>query len=157
MLCEVCQQKRIPSLSCAFPESSRGKSDAIATVRWRDLFLDPQKLIGSHTNANYQASKITADPDDPSTPTPTKEEKMKSNIERGAPIIGRLFSFLTVIREDFDTPCSNSGRRYWCRCKCGRVISVARSNLLSKHTRSCGCLRQSSYQTPAELGAHHAH
>lgn len=34
-----------------------------------------------------------------------------------------------------------SGDKYECRCECGSVAIVSRSNLLTGHTRSCGCLR----------------
>lgn len=32
---------------------------------------------------------------------------------------------------------------FWrCRCECGKVVVVARSNLVAGHTRSCGCSRR---------------
>lgn len=36
---------------------------------------------------------------------------------------------------------------WWCRCFCGRTVSVRAVNLTSGHTKSCGCLRHAS---PAE-------
>ena len=51
---------------------------------------------------------------------------------------GKVFSRLTVIK--FDR--MKNGKTYWIvQCKCKNVISVLSSNLVSGHTRSCGCLK----------------
>ena len=37
----------------------------------------------------------------------------------------------------------NSFQLQWeCRCDCGMTVVVNKKNLLSGHTRSCGCLRR---------------
>ena len=75
---------------------------------------------------------------------------MNIALERGAPITRRTFHLLRVLREDVTTRRDNRNRYYWCECECGRVVSVSRSNLLSNHTKSCGCIRR-SYKVPADL------
>ena len=55
-------------------------------------------------------------------------------------ITGRRFGRLVALRS------LGKGRSWqiqWeCRCDCGRVVVVNKKNLLSGHTRSCGCLRR---------------
>lgn len=44
------------------------------------------------------------------------------------------------------------GKRYWlCQCNCGNVTEVWQSNLISGHTRSCGCLQSQTYQDNLRL------
>ena len=44
------------------------------------------------------------------------------------------------------------GKRYWlCQCDCGNVTEVWQSNLLSGHTKSCGCLQNQIYQDNLRL------
>lgn len=53
-------------------------------------------------------------------------------------IIGKRFGELTVLRE-IDERASRGGRQFQCLCeKCGNTVIVARNNLLSGHTTSCG-------------------
>lgn len=59
----------------------------------------------------------------------------------GNDLIGQVFGYLTVLRQDTDRP--KGGAKYWiCQCKCGTVKSIRGSNLTTKNkpTRSCGCL-----------------
>ena len=71
--------------------------------------------------------------------------------KRGAPLTGRVFHLLTPLRLDLETVRSTRNQHWWCVCACGRIVSVSRSNLLSRHTRSCGsCLRR-SYTIPPDL------
>jgi hypothetical protein len=53
--------------------------------------------------------------------------------------IGDKFAQLTVLARDSNDAAGNIRLR--CRCKCGRECSVRRGDLLSGHTKSCGCLR----------------
>lgn len=44
------------------------------------------------------------------------------------------------------------GRYYWlCRCDCGNTAEIWQSNLLSGHTRSCGCLQRESPRNNLKL------
>lgn len=53
-------------------------------------------------------------------------------------LTGSKFGNLKVLEQ--------SGKSSWlCKCKCGNTIIVSTSCLLSKHTRSCGCLYRKSY------------
>lgn len=53
-------------------------------------------------------------------------------------LIGREFDRLRVI--DVDT--EPHSRKHWiCECSCGNVCSVSTDKLISKATKSCGCLR----------------
>lgn len=56
-------------------------------------------------------------------------------------ITGRRFGFLTAIGYGGKIPNRNRGSltRWWCRCECGNLKLVTRSNLTSGSTKSCGC------------------
>lgn len=55
---------------------------------------------------------------------------------------GLKFGRLTVIRENGRTAQNNV---IWlCKCDCGKEVSVASSDLITKHTSSCGCLKKES-------------
>ena len=52
--------------------------------------------------------------------------------------VGRKYERLTVIEYSY----TSKGNTYWlCQCECGNLRTVSRSNLVSGHTRSCGCLK----------------
>ena len=54
-------------------------------------------------------------------------------------LTGRIFSRLKVKQCDN----TKTNRTYYiCQCICGNVISVAASQLLNGHTKSCGCLQK---------------
>lgn len=66
--------------------------------------------------------------------------KSKSCIHcKGHSILGQKFGKLTVLyRID-----NENNRGYWhCKCDCGNECNVNTSNLISGHTRSCGCLHK---------------
>ena len=51
-----------------------------------------------------------------------------------------------LIHKDFDRlyvlellPKNGPKRKYKCRCKCGKIVTIAAGHLKSGHTRSCGC------------------
>ena len=53
-------------------------------------------------------------------------------------LTGLPFGYYTAIRQD---GCNSKGVPYWlCRCRCGNEKRVLVYNLLSGHTKSCGCL-----------------
>lgn len=58
-------------------------------------------------------------------------------------LTGQRFGRLTVMREiESGTDSDGKSVRLWlCRCDCGREVTVRQRNLISKVTRSCGCLR----------------
>jgi hypothetical protein len=52
-------------------------------------------------------------------------------------MVGKTFGRLTVIEPDVP----KEGRtRYLCKCECGTVKTVIGRDLVSGHTKSCGCL-----------------
>lgn len=57
---------------------------------------------------------------------------------------GNQYGYLTVIKFSHYAPKSTGGRKLiWeCRCKCGEVIKVENSNLISGHVKSCGCFQR---------------
>lgn len=61
-------------------------------------------------------------------------------------IIDKKFGRLTVIREAFTRTYTGkrttSVRFYECRCSCGKVVNVRRTNLICCGTESCGCKRR---------------
>jgi len=59
-------------------------------------------------------------------------------------ITGKRFGKLTAIRSEGVGPC---WRTMWmCHCDCGRDVTVYKNNLVSGHTRSCGCLRRDRWK-----------
>lgn len=50
-------------------------------------------------------------------------------------LTGQLFTYLTPLYYI-------KGSQWHCRCKCGNEVNVSTRNLLSGHTKSCGCLRK---------------
>ena len=53
-------------------------------------------------------------------------------------IIGKSFGFLTVIEFSH----SRNKKSYWkCICQCGNECIVCRNNLITGHTKSCGCYK----------------
>lgn len=53
-------------------------------------------------------------------------------------LTGHVFHRLTAVQID---TASHKDRLQWqCRCSCGNLCSISRSNLTSGHTKSCGCL-----------------
>lgn len=53
-------------------------------------------------------------------------------------LTGKKFGLLTAVEMSEN----RKGRTYWrCKCKCGTEKIIARSNLVSGKTRSCGCLK----------------
>ena len=56
---------------------------------------------------------------------------------KGEDLTGRVFGLLTVLGKVE----SRKGHTLWlCRCKCGKVKKIYRSNLI--HQKSCGCLER---------------
>ena len=54
-------------------------------------------------------------------------------------ILGEMFGKLLAIRPE-ETSISSRKPKWICRCECGKIKTVSRSNLVSGHTKSCGCL-----------------
>ena len=57
---------------------------------------------------------------------------------------GSKFGELIVIKEvdPFIKPSGQKCRRYFCICSCGKTTIVRQSNLLTGHSKSCGCSRK---------------
>lgn len=63
-------------------------------------------------------------------------------------LAGRRFGSLTVTGYDG----YRGGRHFWsCRCDCGQETVVSQSNLLSGHTKSCGCLQREAPRNNLKL------
>lgn len=61
-------------------------------------------------------------------------------------MIGEKIGLLTVVsREHRD---AKLGRMFMCRCDCGTEKLVPHSNLLTKNTKSCGCLKRRNSDLP---------
>ncbi len=61
-------------------------------------------------------------------------------------LTGQQFGRLTVLMrvDPVLTPSGKSEKSWLCRCVCGREVVAYERHLLSKTTRSCGCLRRSA-------------
>lgn len=57
-------------------------------------------------------------------------------------IINKQFSNLTVLIYSHSTGKTPIKHFYNCQCICGNIKLVLRSNLISQHIKSCGCLRK---------------
>lgn len=73
-------------------------------------------------------------------------------------IIGKKFNRLTVLElfkkeQVYLFNGKKNGFRYFytCLCDCGKITIVAKSHLLSGHTRSCGCISQKHLKTNTRL------
>ena len=55
-------------------------------------------------------------------------------------ITGNIYGKLTVIGWDKLRSKEGNGTYWNCRCECGNIISVQKSNLLGGNVKSCGCL-----------------
>ena len=53
-------------------------------------------------------------------------------------LTGKKFGRLTVIQRDE----SKTRTSWFCKCECGKIISVQSSHLKNGHTKSCGCLQK---------------
>lgn len=56
---------------------------------------------------------------------------------RGADLIGQKFNRLTVLARLENN--KNHNRRWECQCDCGKKTAVISAQLISGHTKSCGC------------------
>ena len=56
-------------------------------------------------------------------------------------LIGQIFGKLTVIAETDKRDPNTRGILWECQCDCGRKTIVSTSNLISNHTKSCGCMK----------------
>jgi very-short-patch-repair endonuclease len=70
------------------------------------------------------------------------------NIDTYKKLIGQRFNKLLVTDVLFD---ANNRLKCSCLCDCGNTLLVTPSRLTSKHTKSCGCLRQAANLKYAEL------
>lgn len=59
-------------------------------------------------------------------------------------LIGKTFARLTVVDIDEIKTTQKKRCHYICKCECGNMVSVASSQLLNGHTKSCGCLQRES-------------
>ena len=61
------------------------------------------------------------------------------NKKKDAELVGEKFGRLTVIRYS-----SKRGKNklYECKCDCGNTTYICRDELISGHTKSCGCLKK---------------
>ena len=68
-------------------------------------------------------------------------------------LTGKKFSSLRVISRS-----NNMGKKtMWrCICDCGKESTVAGSNLVNGHTKSCGCLFENNFSTFLENATKHA-
>ena len=70
--------------------------------------------------------------------------KIRFNRGKGKDIAGMTFGYLTAIR-----PTEKRDRKdiIWvCQCKCGNVIELAATRMISGNTLSCGCLHKEQFQ-----------
>lgn len=62
--------------------------------------------------------------------------RRESSSKKAIDILGRKFSFLTVIEKHG----SKDNKMYWkCKCDCGNTTIAAGRELRNGHTKSCGC------------------
>jgi hypothetical protein len=57
-------------------------------------------------------------------------------------LTGKRYGRLTVINREAETGDRFGHRKWVCRCDCGLIVALPRSDITTGHTRSCGCLRR---------------
>lgn len=62
-------------------------------------------------------------------------------------MLGQQVGLLTVLKREAQKH-PKLGWRFLCRCECGNEVTVPWSNLLTKNTKSCGCLRRRANDLP---------
>lgn len=68
-------------------------------------------------------------------------------------LTGKVFGRLTVIKriEDRIQPSGQKKTQWLCKCECGNYSKVTSSNLLKKHSVSCGCFAKESTKKRATV------
>jgi hypothetical protein len=63
-------------------------------------------------------------------------------------LVGNRYGMLTVVSAADSTILKNGHKTitWLCKCDCGKEVNVFQYNLVSGHTRSCGCLRGSRFK-----------
>lgn len=70
----------------------------------------------------------------------------QENRKKFKDISGKKFNCITSLVPTINR--DNAGNIIWkCRCDCGNVCKVSHGNLVTNHTRSCGCLKKIEYRT----------
>jgi hypothetical protein len=74
-------------------------------------------------------------------------------------LAGQTFGQLTVVAFDrrHRYPSGQTGAKWLCRCACGGGRSVFVKDLVSGHTRSCGCLQRATSINNGLANARHGH
>lgn len=62
------------------------------------------------------------------------------HIKRTIDISGRIYGKLTALHRDNSEHTKDRKVMWVCQCKCGNIVSVLKTNLISGNTRSCGCI-----------------
>jgi 5-methylcytosine-specific restriction endonuclease McrA len=79
-------------------------------------------------------------------PRPYVSERNKATIGETRPIPhGEVYGYLTVIEVSHRD--EKSRYYYKCQCSCGSAVIVRKDQILSGHTKSCGCLHPKRYLT----------
>ena len=121
-----------------------GQKFGLLTVKYRiDNYVKPdgRKIsrwhcdceCGNHKDATIEylkRSKI-----DSSCGCLAHKNRIEKNRES---FLGQKFARLTIVEENFKTR-STKAR---CLCDCGNYITVTRADVVSGHTKSCGCLQK---------------
>lgn len=66
---------------------------------------------------------------------------------------GWRFGRLVAVAIDYEGTAKrvNQGRRWWCVCDCGNIVSVRAHYLIHGETRSCGCLARETKLRPKTI------
>lgn len=101
-------------------------------------FAEAVKEVGivSYGTAHRRVKEMGWSPEDAiSTPPFNKPDKP---FLPGRPIEGTR---LTLVKKDEKQP-GQKDVKWTCQCACGTYVSVAKKNILSGRTRSCGCWKK---------------
>lgn len=121
-----------------------GQKFGLLTVQYRiDDYIKPdgRRVPKWHCNCECGGIKdITSDnlkysQNPPSCGCLSYRNRVEKNRES---FLGQKFERLTIIEEDFSVRPTKAR----CLCDCGNYITVTRADVVSGHTRSCGCLQR---------------
>ena len=121
-----------------------GQKFGMLTIKYRvDDYIKPdgRRITKWHCSCDCGGEKdITSDSlkrknTIPSCGCLTHKNRVEKNRES---FLGQKFGRLTIVEENFEAHPTIAR----CLCDCGKFIEVARADVVSGHTQSCGCLQR---------------
>lgn len=111
--------------------SSRQEYKAYITIQKRNINLGYYKNKENAIKARKKAEEQYLNPIIKKFETSDAKQKKRHTTD----IIGKKYNMLTVVKD-------LGAGKILCRCECGNIKEFSKSNVVSGHTKSCGCLKK---------------